>query len=437
VTVDSTFAMAWRKLAVVLPQAGPSDGTEARNATKRAYKYRERLPAVERGLTEAYYYDRIADDPDRQEAAYRAVLAVNPDEPTSLNNLGLMLNAQGKPAEAEPLLRHVVETTPMQSGMLNLEFSFALQGKDAAGDSLLAEFRRRWPESTRPDDMLRSRRYVRRDYRGADSMLRAPDFRPPTTQGDQVRLQWERLGTATALGRLGEAEQVASDLSATMSALGVAGTARYLKTMPAQFQTFFLGDSKALARHADSVLPPVVLNAIPEDQRPYQGLGYVYSMTGRPDRVRELKAEWTRVRPAEERNAADSVFWAALIAQAENRWRDAAMAFDAHRVMIKCPNCDLWDAARNWELAGQPDSALARYETSVTIPDYGADNGNTPIELGPTYKRLGNLYEAKGNRAKALEYYGNFVDLWRDADAVLQPQVTEVKGRMAELAGEK
>jgi hypothetical protein len=57
--------------------------------------------------------------------------------------------------------------------------------------------------------------------------------------------------------------------------------------------------------------------------------------------------------------------------------------------------------------------------------------------LGPTYKRLGELYETVGDRAKALQYYGEFVNLWQDADPVLQPQVKEVRGRMAALAGEK
>jgi len=355
---------------------------------------------------------------------------------TSLNNLGLLLNAQGKPAEAEVLLRHAVETKVFQSGFLNLEYSLALQGKDLAGDSVLAAFRQRWPESSRPDEQLRGRRYIRRDFLGADSMLRARDFRPPETQAEKLRLAWERLGVATALGELGEAEQVAADLSATMEANGARSLATYLRSMPAQFQTFFLGEPAAAARYADSTLTPAVLNSIPEDQRPYMGLAYAQSLAGRPDRVRELKAEWTRVRPAEERNAADSVYWSALLAQAEQRWREAAMAFDAHRTMIRCPTCDLWDAARSWELAGAPDSALARYETSVTIPNSRDNPMDLSLELGPTYRRLGSLYEAKGNRAKALEYYGNFVDLWRDADPVLQPQVAEAKARMAELAGE-
>ena len=45
-------------------------------------------------------------------------------------------------------------------------------------------------------------------------------------------------------------------------------------------------------------------------------------------------------------------------------------------------------------------------------------------------------YEARGDRAKALEYYGRFVNLWKDADPELQPVVRDVRARMARLAGE-
>jgi hypothetical protein len=37
---------------------------------------------------------------------------------------------------------------------------------------------------------------------------------------------------------------------------------------------------------------------------------------------------------------------------------------------------------------------------------------------------------------KALDYYGRFVDLWRDADPELQPQVEEIRQRIARLAQE-
>jgi tetratricopeptide (TPR) repeat protein len=56
--------------------------------------------------------------------------------------------------------------------------------------------------------------------------------------------------------------------------------------------------------------------------------------------------------------------------------------------------------------------------------------------LAAAYKRLGELNEARGDRAKALEYYGRFVDLWTDADPDLQPVVRDVRARLARLAGE-
>ena len=167
------------------------------------------------------------------------------------------------------------------------------------------------------------------------------------------------------------------------------------------------------------------------------GVAYGYAVAGRADRVRQLHDEWVRVRPADQRTPADSVSWVAMTAQAEGRWREAAMAYDAHRALIKCPICDLTDAARAWERAGEPDSALARYALSVTMIDSRTGLTDVPWTLAPTYKRLGEMYEAKGDHAKALEYYGNFVNLWQDADPVLQPQVKEVRGRMAGLAGEK
>jgi hypothetical protein len=47
------------------------------------------------------------------------------------------------------------------------------------------------------------------------------------------------------------------------------------------------------------------------------------------------------------------------------------------------------------------------------------------------------MYEARGNPERALEYYGRFVTLWKDADPELQPAVREVRNRMATLAGER
>jgi DNA-binding SARP family transcriptional activator len=48
-------------------------------------------------------------------------------------------------------------------------------------------------------------------------------------------------------------------------------------------------------------------------------------------------------------------------------------------------------------------------------------------------QRLGALYEAKGDRAKAVRYYERFTELWRTADPELQPRVTEARKRIESL----
>jgi hypothetical protein len=56
--------------------------------------------------------------------------------------------------------------------------------------------------------------------------------------------------------------------------------------------------------------------------------------------------------------------------------------------------------------------------------------------LAPSLKRLGELYESRGDRRRAADYYGRFIDLWKNADPELQPAVREVRGRLAQLARE-
>ena len=70
VTLDTAFAMAWRKIAVVLGNED-RDRTRALAAISTAYRHRERLSENERLLTEGYYYTRgPRPDLDRALTAY-------------------------------------------------------------------------------------------------------------------------------------------------------------------------------------------------------------------------------------------------------------------------------------------------------------------------------------------------------------------------------
>jgi tetratricopeptide (TPR) repeat protein len=94
----------------------------------------------------------------------------------------------------------------------------------------------------------------------------------------------------------------------------------------------------------------------------------------------------------------------------------------------------MYELARTFDDMGQPDSALAVYETYATQPEPGA--AGRQWYLATAYRRLGTLYQEKGNKDKALEYYGKFTALWKSADSDLQPRVADVKQRMSELVAE-
>jgi eukaryotic-like serine/threonine-protein kinase len=97
-----------------------------------------------------------------------------------------------------------------------------------------------------------------------------------------------------------------------------------------------------------------------------------------------------------------------------------------------CGYCTSINMARAFDLAGVPDSAIARFEEYLTMPG-PVRVGTDAIFLAGAYKRLGELYEARGERQKALGSYLKFVELWKNADPELQPRVREVRARIERL----
>jgi len=183
----------------------------------------------------------------------------------------------------------------------------------------------------------------------------------------------------------------------------------------------------------DEALARSPLRSVPATEAPYPEVALTYAAAGRPDRARAVMAEWY-ARRAEAPTTRDSVIAARMrgaVALAEGKY--AAAQTDL-RISERegCRTCDLPMLARAYDLAAAPDSAIAIYARYLTTPDLDRiENDGSFIPV--VHKRLGELYEAKGQREKALEHYRVFIALWKDADPVLQPKVADARQRVAAL----
>jgi tetratricopeptide (TPR) repeat protein len=254
---------------------------------------------------------------------------------------------------------------------------------------------------------------------------------------------WRRIATMALAdelqkqGRMAEAgkllRQAMTDAEAAKEPADYLETAARLTLMNAGFPT--KGDpaaplTEALARHPLARVDPL--------DSPYSWIVFAYARAGRPEEARRLFREYETVVPAGLR-AADPVRWWAVgaVAETEHRDADALAAWHAgYEQTGVCGVCGLFEIAGTMEGMGQPDSARMAYERLVTHPSVQSAVQYESFALAPSYKRLGELYEAKGDRKKAADYYGRFVDLYQHADPELQPAVREVRERLGRLAQE-
>jgi tetratricopeptide (TPR) repeat protein len=130
------------------------------------------------------------------------------------------------------------------------------------------------------------------------------------------------------------------------------------------------------------------------------------------------------------------------VLRAEARPLEAVSSYRAAAREAGCDSCLLARIGRAFEQAGAADSALAYYRRYMATPPVSFGPSGGPVLederwLAPTLLSLGELLEERGEREAAVEYYGRFVELWQQADPVLQPRVRDVRARIARLAGER
>jgi tetratricopeptide (TPR) repeat protein len=436
VALDTTFAMAYRKLGIAIGRRG-RDVARRTEAYTKAFEYRDRLTDRERYTTIGSYYYSVADDRERAIAAYRALLDLHPDDLTGLNNLALLYAAQRDYEQAVELTWRTVELDPVfVLGYTNTAHYQAALGRWEAAESTLAALAAALPGHPRVEWNRARLAHARGDYEVAEAHLLA--LREARKESLRFRAVTSRaLSWLAALhGRLAEAERHEFDASAADEQRGIPGAALRFEMVRAFLDSYHRNRPAEAVRRVDAALERYPLDELEPLDRPYLFLALGYAYYGRPDRAKELLGAWeSEIDPLIQRGRDDRHGARGAIALAEGRFDEAIDGFRAWNARTSPVN-GLPNLADAYDHAGQSDSALAVYERFVTTPSMGRMDDDAR-SLPRAYERLGDLYEQRGDTAKATYYYGKFVDLWKDADQELQPRVEAARRAIRALSPDR
>jgi tetratricopeptide (TPR) repeat protein/tRNA A-37 threonylcarbamoyl transferase component Bud32 len=436
VAIDTGFAMAWRKLAVAYSNSGSGQAL-VNDAATRAYAHRDRLPEMERDQTVAFYFWRVENDRDKAAEAYRAVLRLDPDNLNALVNLSNILTSQRQWAEAESLGIRAVRAAP---GIVN-SYSVTLgaqlpQGKVTAAQATLDRALAALPGNTGAQ-WLRVGYFTATGNLDSIQAITEAIGRTAREANDREGVAWTLSSVATARGHLRQAAQHLREVLPLAELRQLPADRLAAAFSQAGILSVFLNDQGGALRVLDSALQREPLDRVPLLDRPYAFVTITYALAGQPATAKRFRQEYQASVPEAVRSQSNNIDWMdGYIALSEGKGREALTAFHRARERGSCTNCGYFEMGQSYEMLDMPDSALAQYTLAVETPYSDGSLDDRANNEARAFRRLGVLYDQKGDKQKALDYYGRFVARWRDADPELQPQVKEAKARMAALAGE-
>jgi tRNA A-37 threonylcarbamoyl transferase component Bud32/tetratricopeptide (TPR) repeat protein len=435
VTIDTSFSMAWRKIAVTLTNDG-RDPARALAAVEAAFRHRDHLTEMERLLTEGYYYTRGGKrDRDKAIAAYEAALVIDSNSTSALNNLAVVLGEKHEYAKAEAIYKRVIALPRTFGGAFsNLMIEEILLGHISGLDSTNAAFHARFPHSAELSRADWFSAWGKGDLHAADSIGLATYTHAKTlAQG---------AGGAVALGAGAELEGKPREAlkwfilgdEATFRAEPTKADAMQISLDTVYYFAAMLErPAEAKAAYARGVAR-IPMSSLRPEERNWRQIARLAVRMHDPALAKQATEGFEHDEAAGSPDVEGArAFFAAHVAITEQRW-DAAL--DALRTADR--KYSIFDKyafvlfAQAHDLAGHADSAIYYFEKFAATKD--AFMNEDSQFLPGTYRRLGELYEAKGNTAKAVENYEKFVDLWKNAEPEMQPQVQAMREKIAKLA---
>ena len=437
VAMDTGFAMAWRKLGTMLTNLRIDRPRQVASLT-RAYALRDRLTERERRLTEASFYSLVRGREDSAIVSLERLLDVWPEDGWALNNMGVYRQYLGDFPAAVSYYRRAATADPF-SGLAwtNLIFtSFSARLPDTAA-AAAAEFRRALPENADIPRLDAALALARLQYDSAERLIR--DRLEQSGSDPRARLRWNHIlaGVQQVRGRLTQADRTLAEVETAWRQAGnLDGAVEALAR-----RVYMVGRYSTHPERAAQILGEGERRLGLTDTAPslpYWMLALASARAGEIDKAnRYLALAQKQLEQAPTRPSRMLMAWAqGEVAEASGQAVEAAL--DSLRVYsaVPCRECPHGTMALLFDRLQEKDSALAHYQEFADSYEPGWFYGLYRIDRPHVYHRLGELYEWKGDKTRAIEYYAKFVDLWKDADPDLQPRVAEAKKRIAELTRE-
>jgi tetratricopeptide (TPR) repeat protein len=433
--LDPEFAMAWRKLAVILSNEG-LDPERMRHASRQAYELRRRLTDREAGLAEAYYQSAVEDNPEAAIDAYRRLLERYPDDPTALNNIAVRLLLLGRWEESEdPLSRVASSPAPSASSLGNfIQVLWNVGKKEEAWswhDSLATRYSEsltaRWTRSA----MLAGEGQWLEAHEAAEVVWR--DAPPGGTA--QIWSLTQMAGTDLARGRSAEAAEHLA--AARRDAVEARAWERFWQDpAPVEFHAALALRGPAAARETLGLL----VREVPVDSLGNRSPGRTevagyFALAGSSERARELHSAWGGAFAPEERGRDfrfRSETFRALDAWGQQEWEASAASFQRMYGELRpcASNCILnaeWGIAL--EESGRLDEALEKYRwhlADVQITWHAYRAMWTPVVL----ERMARIHAARGEAAEARAADVRIVEQFGESDGPFVPFVERARERL-------
>jgi DNA-binding SARP family transcriptional activator len=359
IRLDTTFAMAYRQLALIY-SSGIDDRQRMVQMLTKAVQYADRLPEEERLLTLGSYHTNVTHDYGRAGATLRKLLEIAPNNARAWNNLGIVYGLLGDRRRAvEAFSRSATLDPKRRTSWMNLadrrydlgDVSGAWHALDSLGLFFPGHpslFRRTAALAHSEGDTARAEAQVRAllaSARDDDSYLRA------SANALLAKALW-------SYGRVREGDQARLRGIAGDRARGARGAVLVGLLEMAQADLWLRRDAERARRRVREALTEVPLASLETLDRPYLELVTLHAFLGSVSAARAVYAEYEDSVQSYDRRGMMAAERRALgvLRVAEGRTGEGiASLVSAHDT--DCNSCGLPELGWAYERAGQPDSA--------------------------------------------------------------------------------